>query len=114
MTENKTMDQLVLEMNTPPFTQEQLKKLYEDTSPEGRDAYLKAVNSFLDHAKKSAEEIKAALDREEQCDPVLILARQSENLNAVEKSLEGALRHVRAANANLRKAGKRSWWWICC
>jgi hypothetical protein len=116
---NKTVEQLVTEMNNPPVTLEQLQKLEADKTPAGRAAYLAAAAQFTEHSGSSADKLLEALKREDATQSVTVaatIAQQSKKLDDIEQTLEGTLRHVRAANAALRAATRRPWWmrFLCC
>ena len=118
MSSNKTMTELVIEMNNGPVTLEQLQKLNEDKTPAGQAAYLAAATQFTEHSGSYANKMLATLQREQAAQPMMItatIAQQSEALERIEDTLEGTLRHVRAANAALRSAS-RPWWmrFLCC
>ena len=118
MNTEKTIEQLVAEMNNRPVTLEQLQKLEEDKTPAGRAAYIAAVGQFMEHSRTSANKMLAALERE-QAAPVTVaatIAQQSQKLDEIEETLERTLSHVRAGNAALRAASRRPWWmrFLCC
>lgn len=113
----KTMNELVREMNANPVTLEQLTALEQDKTPAGREAYLQAAKKFVEHAGSTADKMLVALKREQEPQTVAAqIARQSETLDNVEANLEATLHHVRAANKALREATKRPWWmrFLCC
>lgn len=94
-------------------TTEHIATLAQDKTPEGRAAFLRAVEEFNAHSKAYAEQVKVELAQTASLADTLLA--ETAALEDIEGNLEIALRNVRAANANLRRL-RQPWWirWFVC